>query len=117
MSSIYRFIGPVSLTVSSSGAMASTNTITSAPMDLLTITGAAFYISWTGTPTGTLSVQGSLDGTNYADIGASISSQPAGGTGSNLLNLVDLMFRYVRVSYTNASGSGTLSVSGSAKTK
>lgn len=107
------FIFPVTLL--SAGSMTGTTTIKSLPLDLLKLTGAALQASWTGTPTGTLSVEGSIDGINYSDIGASIPTQPAGAAGSVLLNLVDLQFRYARMSYTNATGSGGLTVMGEAK--
>ncbi len=113
--SSYRFIPKTTLLAA--GAMASTNTITSSALDLRTITGAALQIAWTGTPTGTMIIQGSVNGTTYYDIGASVPTQPAGSASGVLLNFVDLMFRYLRVSYTNASGTGTLVVLGMAKTR
>ena len=107
------FFGPKTLL--SGGVMTGTNKISSAPIDLLTMTGCAFQASWTGTPTGTFIVEGSIDGVTYSDIGAGITTNPAGSAGSMLVNNVNMHFRYCRLSYTNATGVGSLTVLGTAK--
>lgn len=109
----YRFIAPV--TLMNAQAVSSTTTYKSSALDILTIPNAAFSISWSGTPTGSsLTIEGSLDGTNYSDLGVSITA-PAGSASFVVVNMQGLAVRYVRVSYTNASGSGTMTVLGSAK--
>ncbi len=106
---------PVS-TLMNAVAVSSTTVYTSTVMPLATIRNAALQISWTGTPTGTLVVKGSVDGVTYFDIQASIPTQPAGSTSGVLLNIVDVGFGFLEVIYTNATGSGTMTVLGMAKT-
>lgn len=96
------------------GSMTGTSVLNSAALDLQTLAMAAFYIAWTGTPNGTFQIQGSLDGTNWVNTGVSVAAA-VGSADSRLVNLVDLAYRYVRVQYTNASSTGTLTVDGMAK--
>lgn len=116
------------LTISSSGAMASTNTITSNAIPVDQLWGFAIQAVWTGTPTGTIKLQASSDSpvgdnaiadpsstiTNWSDISNS-SYSITGAAGNYMWNFSGCGFRFVRVSYTNASGSGTLTAKLSAK--
>lgn len=73
---------------------------------------------WTGTPTGTFAVQGSLDhqqdqygnvvtGGNWVTLtGATASASGSGDVA--LFDLTQLSFPWVRLIYTRVSGSGTL---------
>lgn len=89
--------------------------------------------SWTGTPTGTIKLQASNDivqvdpsnsnpvgpdpaglVVNWSDIPSS-SQAIAGAAGNFLWNQADVGYRWVRVVYTFASGTGTLSVTYSGK--
>lgn len=97
-------------------AVSSTNVYTSTTLPVPTVKNAAFQIQWTGTPTGTLVVNGSVDGVTFYNIYASIPTQPAGSASGVLLNIVDVTFQFLNVVYTNATGSGTLTVLGMAKT-
>lgn len=109
----------------SAGVMTGTSKISSTPLDVRTMTAVCIQASWTGTPTGSFAVEGSLDyvpsgngssgnaGT-WTDLQAGISG-PAGSTGSILVDLQRTAVAYIRLSYTNASGSGTLTVIKSAK--
>jgi hypothetical protein len=97
-------------------AVSGTTTYHSSSLGLDTIRNAALQISWTGAMVGTLVVEGSVDGVSFFDIGASIPTQPAGTPSGDLLNIVDVGFRYLRVSYTNASSTGSLTVIGMGKT-
>jgi hypothetical protein len=75
---------------------------------------------WTGTPTGTFSIEGSLTyqtnsvGTGVSNAGTwvpiTLTPPPAatGSAGSILLDLNQLSFPYIRVKYSPTSGSGTL---------
>lgn len=65
--------------------------------------------TWTGTPTGTIEVDGSNDGTNfYALTFNPAISQPAGVAGGFLININQYPFAYLKVLYTKTSGTGTL---------
>jgi len=79
------------------------------------IYGFAVQAVWTGTPQGTIKVQGSCDlgraeddptGVSHWD---DISTQAAGGAaGTKLFNLDAQHYRWVRVVYTKSSSTGTL---------
>lgn len=117
-SSSYRVLGPIALVPS--GSMTGTETITSQIFDVRSFEGFAFQPTWTGTPTGTFSIQVSLDyvpnpagGTpinagTWSDLGASIPQNPSGGAGSTYVPVYGSCSAFVQLSYTNASGSGTL---------
>lgn len=67
--------------------------------------GFSVHAIWTGTPQGTIKVQGSNDGSNFVDV----DTQAAGGAaGQKLFNLANQMYKHVRVYYTFASSTGNL---------
>lgn len=73
---------------------------------------------WTGTPTGTLAVQISLDPTNLGWQTVTFSptpDQPAGSSGSNYFSLNQTSAAYIRLIYTRVSGTGTLTAKIAAK--
>lgn len=112
--SSYRTIPPSLLM--NAVAVSSTTVYHSNVLGLDTIRNAAIQIEWTGTPTGVLIIEGSVNGTTFYDIQASIPTQPAGSASGVLLNIVDVGFAALRVTYTNASGSGAMTVTGMGKT-
>lgn len=74
-----------------------------------------WQLVWAGTPTGTFSLQESLDynpvtqvGTWFDD-GAGITG-PSGSAGSAMINLMNRAPAFYRVVYTRTSGTGTLNV-------
>lgn len=74
--------------------------------------------TWTGTPTGTLAVQVSLDPTNLGWQTIPFSptpDQPAGSSGSNYFSLNQTGAAYIRLIYTRVSGTGTLKAKIAAK--
>lgn len=104
--------------------MTGTSTLTSIPTNIKYRDSVAIQLQWTGTPTGTFSVQGSLDyspglpqtaappgGANpgtWTPITLSPAPVASGSSGVILLNLNQLAFPWIRVQYTNASGTGVL---------
>jgi hypothetical protein len=88
--------------------------LTSKVSDISGFDNVAVQLVWTGTPTGTFAVQGSLDYNPQLATGTwtalTLSSSPAAaGSASNvLLDLNQLSFPWIRVVYTAVSGSGTL---------
>lgn len=86
--------------------------ITSQALQLYSMLGFSIQIVFTGTPTGTLKLQGSSDPvpqadpnslvpTNWTDINN--SSQAISAAGSFLWNVSDVQYNYVRLVYTDGS--------------
>lgn len=85
----------------------------------------AMQLNFTGTPTGTFSVEGSLDHKEYNGqivsagnfIPLSLATTPvaSGAAGQILLDLNQLSFPYIRIVYTRTSGAGSLDAYISAK--
>ena len=84
-----------------------TSTLTSEVVDLAETLGYAIHAIWTGTPTGTLSIQGSNDGLSFVQID---SVATGGVAGQHLLNVEKHHYRYVRVVYTFSSSTGSLNL-------
>lgn len=119
------FIKPNSVAPFFTGAMSSTNTINSPASIINLIPGVSYEVDWTGTPTGTFAVQVSnsysenpdgsvLNAGNWTTLPSSsfvgTYPAPAGAPGNGFLNLAGIESYAVRLSYTNASGAGTLTV-------
>ena len=95
--------------------------VNSTALDLHEVSDFAIQAVWTGTPTGTLVLQGSCDNvelgtdvTNWVNI--TDSSYTVTVSDSNYLwDYSDAAFLWVRLAWTNTTGSGTLQVVCSAK--
>ena len=93
------------------GAMASTNTIYSQIIDLSKFDNIGAEVVWSGSPTGTLTINGSVSGINFPALTFDpVLAQPGGAPGSYLIDLSFFPFKYILFEYTNASGSGTLNI-------
>lgn len=118
----------ITMNISGSGAMTGTTTIVSDPVPLEQIYGFAVQAIYTGTPVGTFSLQASSDApartpqtsnggpdtvTNWATIVG--STQAISGAGNFMWNVSGGFYRYVRLVYTNTSGTGTLTAELSVK--
>lgn len=73
--------------------------------------------TWTGTPTGTFSLQCSFDGTNWttvpgaaAEFTANSQAQPAGGASSAIWNWSNVPGNMARIWYARSGGTGTLTI-------
>ncbi len=96
-----------------SGAMASTNIIYSQILDISRVDNQGLEVTWTGNPTGTFEVMVSNSGINfYALTFNPLLAQPAGSASGYAVDLNQVPFRYMMLRYTNASGSGSLTVYG-----
>jgi len=95
--------------------------ITSDQVPLSFEDNVGLQVVWTGTPTGTLDVQISLDPTNLG--WQSIPSTsfvptpaiPSGSAGSNYYELMQTTAAFIRLVYTRTSGTGTLKAKITAK--
>lgn len=102
--------------------MTGTTVLTSIPLDLRQWTSSALWANWIGSPTGTFVVQGSMDygfqgvTPTWVDFDIDISGQPAGASGGNVsIDQIRTGYPWIRLKYTNASGTGSLQIMGSAK--
>jgi hypothetical protein len=95
--------------------MTGTSKVSTNYIDVDHISAAAFDIRWTGTPTGTLIIEESLNSTTWYTVNSSAIvnpslTSPTGSAGSELLHVPCRATHYLRVTYTNSSGSGALTV-------
>ena len=67
----------------------------------------SYEIAWTGTPTGTFSVEVSHTGNNWSEVSLSSPITAAGSADSAFVD-IESGAKYVRLKYTASSGSGTL---------
>ena len=98
------------------GAMASTNAIVSEPLNMERVDNVGLEVEWTGNPTGAFVLEASnkydpirnASATFKAITLADPPDDPAGSASGWLLDLNQIPFRWVRLRYTNASGTGVL---------
>lgn len=95
------------ITIISAGTMAGDLTSTVVPIQWED--NIAVQLVWTGTPTGTLAVQVSMDEVTWTAIPFDpVITQPAGSSGACFICLNQLASPFLRVIYTRSSGTGTL---------
>jgi hypothetical protein len=97
-------------------AVSGTTVYRSETIDMLCMDVAAVELEWTGNAIGALSVDGSINGSTWYPTGQAVTDPTGAGAADNsLMNLNGIGFRYLSVSYTNASGAGTLTATAMAK--
>lgn len=104
-------------------SISGTNAVTSSVSNILYRDSVGLQFNWTGNPTGTVDVQGSIDfspgltqnggrpDVPNAGTWTSITLSPSpsvSGSSSILIDMNNLSFSNIRAVYTNTSGSGTL---------
>jgi hypothetical protein len=93
------------------GTMSGTNTIYSNIQDISNTDNQGLEITWSGNPTGTISVLCSESGLYFYPLTFNPAIiQPTGSAGGYLIDLNQVPWRYVMVQYVNASGSGVLTM-------
>jgi hypothetical protein len=102
------------------GAMVGTSTITSAAQNIDNLDNVGLEVTWSGTPTGMLTVLGSISAglfgvpddlvNYYAFTFDPALPQPLGAPGGYLIDLNQVPFTSLEVSYTNTGGDGILNV-------
>lgn len=97
-------LAPIPLIVNESMA----TSITSPSIEIQWLDNVCVQLVWTGTPTGTFSVEGSLDQVSWAALILNPTISAAGSADNALIDLNQLSFPYIRVVYTASSGTGTL---------
>ncbi len=93
------------------GTMSGTAVIYTNIIDVAKMDSIGLEVSWTSTAHGTLEVQGSNSGINWFTLTFDPAlAQPAGTAGAYGIDLQQYPFKYLRLKYTNASSSGTITV-------
>lgn len=103
------------------GAMTGTTTVTSAPQNISNFDNIALEISWTGTPTGTINILGSISESFPQAVQAGLANyypltfspaltSPVGSADAYLVYMNEIPYPYIEVQYVNVSGSGVLNV-------
>jgi hypothetical protein len=100
------FLNPFQLV--SAGDMSAT--ITSARVDIRYLDNISVQLNFTGSPTGTFDVLGSIDGINYIALTISPALAATGSGGQLLVDLNQLSVPFIKVRYNFTSGSGSLDV-------
>lgn len=83
--------------------------LTSTNLSLLQVFGFSIQAVWTGTPTGTLQLNCSNDGVNW-DMVQNSAQSLTGSAGHFTWNVTSSNYRWVQLTYTATSGSGSLTV-------
>lgn len=89
------------------GADASTNQ-TSPPIDKGDLKDYAVQIVFTGTPSGTVKIQASIDNVSWADVSGTSTTVTTGAPSPIVINLNGQSYRFARVVWTNSAGTGTI---------
>jgi hypothetical protein len=98
------------------GTMSSTNTIYSQIIDVSRMDDIGLEFTWTGSPTGTISILASDSGAHfYAYTPIPALTQPSGSASGFATGVKHFEHRYLLLQYVNSSGSGTLTVYGQQK--
>lgn len=90
------------------------SSITSDSTNILNTDRVGYQILFTGTPTGTFSVEVSNDEVTWAELTLS-TAITANGSGDNAFIDCESAAKFIRLKYTSTSGSGTLQVHITAK--
>lgn len=94
------------------GVMTGTNTIYSNVQDVGNQDNMGLIVTYSGTPTGTISVLVSELGDFFYPLTFSPPlTQPSGSSGGYAVNINQIPWRFIAVQYMNTSGSGVLTVS------
>lgn len=105
-------------TIISNGDM-SQSSLTSLATNIQFMDNVCIQLVWTGTPSGAFTIQGSLthqqdsqgniiNAGTWTDLSLSPAPVAAGSASSILIDMNQLSFPWIRVTYTKTSGTGTL---------
>lgn len=92
------------------GIMTGTNTIYSQIIDVSRMDNGHMLVSWTGTPTGNITIYTSDIADQWPSLSVAGMAQPIGTDGYLGVNFTQFGFKYLMLKYVNSSGSGLLSV-------
>lgn len=85
--------------------------LTSDTINVQYLDNIGIQVSWTGSPTGTFQVRGTVDGVNFIALTFDpVLEAATGSADSFLINLNQFPFKSYQVGYVAGSGTGTLDV-------
>jgi len=95
------------ITLINAGSMA--GNLTSAAIDTTFLDDMGVHFIWTGSPTGTLAVNASNDNVNFFALTFNPAiTQPAGSASNTGAAIITFPWKWIQVSYTASTGSGSL---------
>lgn len=100
------FLNPHKIT--SAGDMSAD--VTSPGVDARYLDDMVFQCNFTGSPTGTFSVQGSVDNSTWTALALTTSPAASGSASTVLIDVNQTACPYVRCVYTFTSGTGSLDI-------
>lgn len=115
--SSYRFTDNSKTPLLPTTAVSGTTAYTAGPIKVIDFETFCFQATWTGTLTGVITVLGSIDGVNFYPFGVGVTNQPAGSDDGVLIPLFGFGMKWLKLVYTNASGSGFITVTSLGKTR
>lgn len=89
--------------------MTGTAAIGGTALNALGYAAAVFQCNWLSTAVGTFAAAGSNDGTNWYTINVAIPLHPSGAAGNTVI-VVPAITKFVKLTYTNISSTGTLGI-------
>jgi hypothetical protein len=84
--------------------------LTSNSVDVTYTDNVGIQLNFTGNPVGTFAVEGTIDESSWSELSFSSTPSAAGSADTHLLNLNQIPYKKIRVTYTRTSGTGTLNV-------
>lgn len=98
------------------GVMTGTNTLTSDIFNIQNLDNIGLQVKWTGAAVGTITIECSVDGVNFIPLVFDpVLLQPNNNATSYLVRLNQVPYPYLQAKYVNASSTGVLNISISAK--
>ena len=97
-----------SYSVITAGSMA--GSLTSSTTNVAYTDNIGYHCVWTGSPVGTITVEASIDGTNWDSLTLNPTISTGGAASSTLISLNQVPYEMLRVKYNRTSGTGTLNV-------
>lgn len=79
-------------------------------VDVTYTDNVGFQLTFTGTPTGVFSCQGTIDEVNWSSLTFSTTPTADGGDDVHLLNINQIPYKKLRIRYSPMMGTGTLNI-------
>lgn len=117
--SSYRFLDMSSNPPIQAVPVSGTTVYDTGPIKAIDFETFTFQAEWSGTPVGLLAILGSLDGVNFRNFGATVTNQPGDGSGltGTIAPLYGHGMKWLKMTYTNASSDGVMTISALGKTR